>query len=136
MKTWLAVILAVALVKVVTPAFTAEKGNPQTAVPKYNPATEVTLKGTVDDVRDRECAVSGGMGAHVILKTSDGKTIEVHLATTRFMKNYQLVFNKGDQIEVTGAKVVFEGVETIFAREVTRGNDTFSFRDRDGNPVW
>jgi DNA/RNA endonuclease YhcR with UshA esterase domain len=136
MKTWLDVILVAALATAVTPALAAGKGNPQTAVPKYDPATEVTLKGTVDGVRERECPVSGGMGAHVVLKTSDGKTIEVHLATTRFMKNYDLVFNKGDQIEVTGSKVVFEGVETIFAREVKRGNDTFTFRDKDGNPVW
>ena len=136
MKTWLAVILLVALVTVVTPALAAGKANPQIALPKYNPAAEVTLKGTVDEVRDRECPVSGGMGAHVILKTNDGKTIEVHLAATSFMKNYELVFNKGDQIEVTGAKVVFEGVETIFAREVKRGNDTFAFRDKEGNPVW
>ena len=136
MKTWLAVILVVALAVIVVPTLAAEKGNPQTAVPKYNPATEVTLKGRVDDVRDRQCPVSGGMGAHVILKTGDGKTIEIHLATTKFMKNYDLVFNKGDQIEVTGSKVVFEGVETIFAREVKRGNDTFAFRDKDGNPVW
>jgi hypothetical protein len=136
MKTWLAVILVVALAVIVVPTLAAEKGNPQTAVPKYDPATEVTLKGRVDDVRDRQCPVSGGMGAHVILKTGDGKTIEIHLATTKFMKNYDLVFNKGDQIEVTGSKVVFEGVETIFAREVKRGNDTFAFRDKDGNPVW
>jgi hypothetical protein len=134
MKIWLAVLLTLALLVIVTPAFAAEKGA-QAGVPKYNPATEVTLKGTVDDVRDRQCPVSGGMGAHIILKTGD-KTIEVHLATTKFMKNYELVFAKGDQVEVTGSKVVFEGVETIFAREVKRGNDTFAFRDKDGNPVW
>jgi len=26
--------------------------------------------------------------------------------------------------------------DTIFAREVKRGNDTFVFRDKDGNPIW
>jgi uncharacterized protein YdeI (BOF family) len=134
MKIWLAVILALALAMVVVPAFAAPKGD-QAGVPKYNPATEATFKGTVDEVRDRQCPVSGGMGAHVILKIGD-KTIEVHLATIKFMKNYELVFNKGDQIEVTGSKVTFEGVETIFAREVKRGNDTFVFRDKEGSPVW
>lgn len=136
MKIWLAVILTFALIVIVTPAFAADKSSPQNAVPKYNAATEATFKGTVDEVRDRQCPVTGGMGAHVILKLGDGKTIEVHLATTKFMKNYDLVFSKGDQLEVTGSKVMFEGVETIFAREVKRGNDTFVFRDKDGNPVW
>jgi hypothetical protein len=47
-----------------------------------------------------------------------------------------VVFNKGDELEVTGVKVNFEGVETIFAREIKRGQDTFVFRDKDGKPVW
>src|SRR5207248_9471365 len=106
------------------------------SIPKYDPTPEVTLKGTVDEVRDRECPVSGGMGSHIILRLSADKTIEVHLASTKFVKAYELVFAKGDNIEVTGSKVTFEGVETIFAREVKRGNDTFVFRDKDGKPVW
>ncbi len=136
MKIWLAVILALALTVIAAPAVAAGKAGSQAAAPKYDRTTEATFKGTVEDVHDRECPVSGGMGGHIVLKLGDGKTIEVHLATTKFMKNYDLVFNKGDQVEVTGSKVVFEGVETIFAREIKRGNDTFVFRDKDGSPVW
>jgi DNA/RNA endonuclease YhcR with UshA esterase domain len=76
------------------------------------------------------------MGAHIILKTGDGKTIEVHLATTKFVKSYELAFNKGDALEITGVKVKFENVDTIFAREIKRGNDTFVFRDKEGRPIW
>ena len=133
MKFQLVVILMVALVAVFVPVIAAQKS---TSVPKYDPTTEVTLKGTVDEVRDRECPVSGGMGSHIILRLPADKTIEVHLASTKFVKAYELVFSKGDNIEVTGSKVTFEGVETIFAREVKRGNDTFVFRDKDGKPVW
>ncbi|MBZ5721586.1 MAG: hypothetical protein LAO03_14500 [Acidobacteriia bacterium] len=134
MKSWLVVILILGMVMVISPAFAAQK--PGAAVPKYDPTTEVTLKGTVDEVRDRECPVSGGMGSHIILRLADDKTIEVHLASTKFVKVYDLVFAKGDKLEVTGSKVTFEGVETIFAREVKRGSDTFVFRDKDGKPVW
>jgi DNA/RNA endonuclease YhcR with UshA esterase domain len=67
---------------------------------------------------------------------SPSTTIEVHLATTKFVKTYDLVFNKGDVVTVVGSKVQFEGVETIFAREVTRGSATFSFRDKNGTPIW
>ncbi len=80
--------------------------------------------------------VSGGMGSHLILKLADGKTIEVHLATTQFVKTYELVFEKGDQVEVTGSKVKLEGVDTIFAREIKSGNQTVLFRDKDGKPAW
>lgn len=47
-----------------------------------------------------------------------------------------MLFKKGDAVEVTGVKVQFEGVETIFAREVTRDGATFVFRDKAGSPVW
>jgi hypothetical protein len=76
------------------------------------------------------------MGSHLILKLLDGKTIEVHLATTRFVKSYGLVLNKGDQVDVVGTKVHFEGKDTIFAREVTRGTETFAFREKNGTPIW
>lgn len=128
-------ILILALAAAITSAFAA-RAAAGAGVPKYNPATEAVFKGTVEEVRDRQCPVSGGMGAHVILKQADGTTIEVHLAPSKFVKEYELVFNQGDQIEVTGSKVNFEGVDTIFAREVKRGNDVFVFRDKDGNPVW
>ena len=130
-------ILAVmALVLTVTPTALGQTSLPRVAVPKYDRSVETTFKGTVEEVRDRQCPVSGGMGSHLILKLSGNKTIEVHLATTKFVKTYDLVFNKGDEVTVVGTKVQFEGVETIFAREVTRGSETFVFRDKDGTPIW
>lgn len=136
MKAWPAFLLVLTLLVVTAPAFAAQKPEPKVTVPKYDTATEATYKGTVEEVRDRICPVSGGMGSHVILKLAGGKTIEVHLATTKFVKTYDLTFSKGDELEVTGSKVNFESVDTIFAREVKRGNDTFVFRDKGGNPVW
>ena len=108
MKTWLGLLVIVALVAVVVPA-RAEKP------PKYDPSTEAVFKGTVTEVRDRQCPVSGGIGTHVVLKLGDGSAIEVHLAAAKFVKTYDLAFQTGDQLEVTGSKVHFEGVETIFA---------------------
>jgi hypothetical protein len=135
MKTWPVMALIVVLLVAVVPAF-AGQTQAGAGVPKYDPATEAVFKGTVEEVNDHVCPVSGGMGSHVILKLADGQTIQVHLASTKFVKTYDLVFNKGDQLEVKGSKVKFEDADTIFAREVKRGNDTFVFRDKDGKPVW
>jgi len=134
MKTWQAValVLVVALGTVV-PVW-AQKANG--TVPKYDVATEATFKGVIDDVHDRQCPISGGMGAHFNLKLADGKIVEVHLATTKFVKNYEVAFNKGDAVEVIGSKVEFEGGDAILAREVRRGNDDFLFRDPQGKPIW
>jgi DNA/RNA endonuclease YhcR with UshA esterase domain len=139
MKAWRIIILilaALALILIVAPLAVSQKSGTGVVVPKYDPAAEATFKGTIQEVRDRECPMSGGMGSHLILKLPTGNTIEVHLASTKFVKAYDLIFNKGDVVSVVGVKVQFEGVETIFAREVTRGTDTFVFRDKDGNPVW
>jgi len=139
MKTSRIIILlatVVALVLIIAPAAAGQKSGPGVAVPKYDPAAEATFKGTVEEVRDRQCPVSGGMGSHLILRLSPSETIEVHLASTKFVKTYDLVFSKGDVVTVIGTKVQFEGVETIFAREVTRGSETFVFRDKDGKPIW
>ncbi len=107
-----------------------------TTAPKYDPATEVTLKGTIADVSDRNCPISGGMGFHFVLKFQDEKTIEIHVASSKFIKEYEIGLKKGDAVEVIGSKVKFEGVETILARQVTRGEDVFVFRFKDGKPAW
>ncbi len=135
MKTASTLLMLVVMV-MLTPAFASSPPAPGAGVPKYDHSTEAVFKGTVQEVKDRQCPVSGGMGSHVILKLENGTTIEVHLATTKFVKEYDLVFSVGDQLEVTGSKITFEGVETILAREVKRGNDVYVFRDKDGKPVW
>jgi len=138
MKTLRIISLILAAVALLTtvPTASAQKSEARVVVPKYDRVAEATFKGTVEDVRDRQCPVSGGMGSHLILRLSTGDTIEVHLATTKFVKTYDLGFNKGDVVAVVGTKVQFEGVETIFAREVTRGTETLTFRDKDGTPIW
>ena len=132
MKTWQAVILVLALALAAVAPVLAQKPT----VPKYDPKTEATFKGVIDDVHDRQCPISGGLGSHFNLKLADGKIVEVHLASTKFVKSYELVFNKGDEVEVIGSKVEFEGGDAILAREVKRGNDDFVFRDPQGKPIW
>ena len=111
------------------------QNNSTPKLPKYNPAAEAVYKGTIVDLRDRECPVSGGVGSHIIMGL-DGKQIEVHLATVSFTKMIEMNLKKGDEIEVTGWKTDFEGVQTIFAREVRHGNEVYVFRAKDGTPAW
>lgn len=135
MKAWSLYVLVLALL-VTSASLFGQQNHANGPVPKYDPAAEKVFKGVVSEVRDRECPMSRGVGSHVMLTLEDGSSIEVHLAPSKFVKIYELTFAKGDQLEVTGTKVNFEGVDTIFAREVKRGNDTFVFRDKEGKPVW
>jgi parvulin-like peptidyl-prolyl isomerase len=140
MKTWHIVLLIVALIGAFPSAAAAQAAgaskDASKAVPKYDVATEVTLKGTVVEVSDRDCPVSGGMGFHLKLKQLDGQIIEIHVASSKYIKDNDLALNKDDQVEVTGSKVKFEGVDTVFAREIVRGTDTFVFRDKSGKRIW
>jgi hypothetical protein len=135
MKTWRGLV-AVLVMLVATLLSAAWQKPPGNGVPKYDKSTEATFKGTVEEVKDRHCPVSSGTGSHLMLKQADGTVIEVHLALTKFVTQYELVFQKGDVLEVTGVKVKFEGADTIFARKIKRGNDEFLFRDGDGKPLW
>lgn len=98
----------------------------------YDPAKEVTVKGFVQEVQEFDCPVSEGeLGSHLMLKTADGVVL-VHLAPVRIMTGQKLTFAVGDQIEVIGAKVRVAGKNGLIAREITRGNESLVFRDRDG----
>lgn len=109
---------------------------PKKNVPKYNPAEEAVYKGTVEEMTDHQCPVSGGMGSHLMLKLESGTVIEVHLASVDFTKMVEVNLQKGDAVEVTGWKTQLDNVDAIFAREVRHGTDVFTFRTKDGKPAW
>jgi hypothetical protein len=103
---------------------------------KYDPATETKITGVVEEVKEFECPASGTVGFHISLRSAD-RVVMVHVAATKFMKEYEIKFAKGDQIDVVGSKVTLpDGEEGILARDITRGQSTYAFRDKHGNPLW
>ncbi|HYN16084.1 MAG TPA: hypothetical protein VES66_09905 [Terriglobales bacterium] len=106
------------------------------SAPKYDLANEVTIKGVVQEVKDFQCPVSGGMGAHLVVKTDKG-TVTVHLALSKFLSEYGFGFAKGDEIQIIGVKAkVGDDENAILARKIERGNQSFTFRDKTGKPLW
>ena len=125
-------LLAVGILLAMSVAWAQAPAN----APKYDVANEVTIKGVVDEVKDFQCPVSGGVGAHLVVKTDKG-LVTVHLALSKFMGEYGLSFAKGDEIVVTGVKArVGDDENAILARKIERGNQTFVFRDKEGKPLW
>jgi hypothetical protein len=104
--------------------------------PKYDAANEVTIKGVVDEVKEVQCPLSGGMDGHITVKMDDGKAFLVHLASSKFLKEYGISFAKGDRVEVVGAKAKVGEQEDVLARKIERGNQNFVFREKDGKPLW
>jgi hypothetical protein len=106
------------------------------AAPKYDPAAEVTVQGKILSIHDRQCPISGTIGAHFMLEAVDGKVYEVHLAPAKFTKMFEMVFTPGEKVEVTGNTLVFQDKDALLARQVKHGNETVTFRDKKGNPSW
>ena len=98
----------------------------------YNPADEVVARGVVREVQEFDCPVSEGeLASHLMVTTADG-VLQVHLAPVRIMAGQKLSFFLGDQIEVVGSKIRLNGKNGVIAREITRGNESFIFRDHEG----
>ncbi len=103
--------------------------------PKYDPATETTFKGVVDDVKEVPNSCLGETGLYVVIKTPTG-TMEVQIAPVNFLKEMEMSFAKGDTLEIIASKVQKDGTPFYIARQVTRQNNELVVRDKKGEPVW
>jgi hypothetical protein len=103
--------------------------------PKYNAATEVKVEGVVQEVQQYWCPINGDKGTHLMLKTDTG-IVEVHVAPVRFLQGNGVSFSKADQVTVVGSMVIYEGHDAMIARKITRGDETFAFRQPNGRPLW
>jgi DNA/RNA endonuclease YhcR with UshA esterase domain len=101
----------------------------------YDNSNQVIVIGVVEDVKDYQCPVTGTVGTHITVRRATG-TIEVHLAPATFMKHYEIVVNKGDNIEIQGSKILFEGKPALLAKAVAIDRTTYAFRDAAGKPLW
>jgi hypothetical protein len=102
--------------------------------PMYNPATETTVKGTIEAV-NQMTGRQGWGGTHLQLK-AESETLDVHVGPSWFLSQNKITFAKGDQIEVTGSKVKFANGEALLAREITNGDRKLTLRNESGFPVW
>ena len=108
--------------------------SPQTTY-TYDQSAERTVSGWVTGGRDFQCPVSGTLGSHITVKTETG-AIEVHLAPASFMKQYEILIRKDDNVTVVGSRITFEGKPALIAKSIVIGRDTYNFRDPKGRPLW
>jgi hypothetical protein len=112
-----------------------EKNTPPQNTYTYDLSTQHTVSGSVIGGRDFQCPVSGTLGSHITVKTETG-AIEVHLAPTSFIKQYEILIRKDDNVTVVGSRIMFEGKPALIAKSIVIGRDTYNFRDPKGRPLW
>ena len=108
------------------------------APPKYDRATETTVKGTVEELK--LVPPSGGKPvAYLVEKTGPDKdkdTVQIFLCPKKFLDDIGVAFKADEAIQVTGSKVKQDGADVILAREIVKGGETLTFRFQDGKPAW
>ncbi len=112
----------------------AQGGGPGKGMRNYDPKTEVTVQGTIEDVQ-QQSGKTGWSGTHLMLKT-DAATLDVHVGPSSYISKKQFTFAKGDTIEVVGSKVAISGKEALLAREITKDGKTLVLRNAEGIPEW
>jgi DNA/RNA endonuclease YhcR with UshA esterase domain len=98
--------------------------------PEYNKSAEVKLKGVIEDVK-----TAADNSIHLTLKSVTG-SLDVLIAPEKFLKQMEIIFAKGEMIEVVGSPLTVDGNAIVLAREVTRNSDVVTIRDEQGKPVW
>ena len=124
---WLALMAAVLFASV--PLALAQRG-----MRNYDPSTETTLKGTIQEVK-QVTGRHGWNGTHLMLKTEAGE-LDVHVGPSSYVTGQGFTFAKGDQVEVLGSKVKMGGSEALIAREIKKGDKTLVLRNAQGIPAW
>lgn len=110
------------------------------APPKYDTATETTIRLTVGELK--LVPPTGGKPiAYLVSKTDPDKekekdAVQIFLCPKSFLDQMGISFKASETVEVKGSKVKQDGADLILAREMVKGGETLTFRFPDGKPAW
>lgn len=108
------------------------------APPKYDRATETTLKAVIGEVKLLP-AGAAKPNAYLITRTGPDKekdTVQIFLCPKKFLDDIGITFKADESIQITGSKVKQDGADLILAREIVWNGETLNFRFPDGKPAW
>ena len=105
----------------------------------YDVQTETTIKGTVEKV---ETITGPGVqgrrglgGTHLMVKT-ETELLEVHLGPTAYLAEQKVTVEEGDVVEIVGSRVTINEKPVLIARQIKKGDATWTLRDASGRPLW
>lgn len=102
--------------------------------PKYDPSTETTFKGVVEQLK--LVPPSGTKSVVYLVLKSTPDNAEVFLCPKSFLDEIGVTFKADDAIEITGSKVKRDGTDLTLAREIVKNGETLTLRFKDGKPAW
>lgn len=100
----------------------------------YDPKTETTITGVIQEVKEIP-GPGRTTGTHLVVK-AETEVVDIHVGPTWYLKQQKYAFAKDDQIEVIGSRVKYQGADVIVARQIKKGDNTWKLRDERGIPLW
>jgi hypothetical protein len=101
---------------------------------KFDPATVVTVTGTVLG-EQRVDTGKGPKAVRLVIKVGE-EQVSVQLGPDSYVDGQKTRFAVGDTVSVKGSKFTYSNKYGLIAQAVTRGAETVVFRDPKGKPVW
>jgi hypothetical protein len=105
----------------------------------YDVKTETTVTGTVERVENITEPDARGRralgGTHLILK-NEKESVEVHVGPTAYLVEKNITLAKGDTLEILGSRVTVDKAAVLIARQIKKGEHTWTLRDASGRPLW
>lgn len=100
----------------------------------YDPSTEKTVQGKVTKVAP-VASQRGWSGIHLIVESQD-QQYEVHAGPEPYLQQKGFTFAVGDQVEIVGSEILYNGAKTLIAREIKKDGKTLMLRNQQGVPMW
>ena len=113
-----------------------EKGAPYHKL--YNPKKYTSFKGTVEEIIDVVPMQGMAPGTGLLVRTSKGKEITVHLGPKSFVDVTPIGLKKGDKVKVMGVYASADKKKFFIASKVKKGEfvQVKLRRTSDGVPFW
>jgi hypothetical protein len=132
-RFWMAILLACATPALVHAESSATSGK-KASKAKFDPATVVTVAGTVLG-EQRVDTGKGPKAVRLVIKVGE-EQVSVQLGPDSYVDVQKTRFAVGDTVSVKGSKFTYNNKYGLIAQAVTRGTETVVFRDPKGKPAW
>ncbi len=136
MRGLLIVVVPLSVVFAATPALKQPQGKPGAEyLVLFNAAHVASVEGTIVRIYQVPSSKVWLTSVHALVRTKQGD-VSINLGPSWFLDNQELHLAMDDRVAVTGSRVKNNGVESLIAIEVRRGDETLKLRAPDGMPVW
>src|SRR5438067_13551227 len=113
----------------------ADRAAAQEKEPTDQLGTETTVSGTVTKLFTKT-GQRGTPRQRATLKQADGSTIDIHIGPASYIASKKMILKIGDQLTVTGSRVVEQRAPLIVVRRIRRGKQVLDMRGMDGKRTW